>query len=59
MRKIVKLYEHSNRVFDVECGTWVNTFITLALCDDGTIWRLGYDADEDVRWFKLPDIPQE
>lgn len=29
---------------------------TTALCDDGSIWRLGGGS---VKWERLPDVPQD
>lgn len=59
MRKIIKLYEHKDHVFDVETGAYVDNPKTLALCDDGTVWNLDYTAEDELCWIKLPNIPQD
>lgn len=32
----------------------------IALCDDGTVWKLEFCPNEEVneKWTRLPDIPQ-
>ncbi len=32
---------------------------TLALCDDGTMWRLYTFCDDSQDWEQLPPIPQD
>jgi len=40
---------------DVEMGgCWIRGK-TIALCDDGTVWRLETTSD---KWIRLPNIPQ-
>jgi len=41
----------------VQASASTNTeIITIALCDDGTIWGTNDQINE---WIKLPDIPQD
>lgn len=59
MRKIIKLYEHKDQIFDVETKVYSDVSKTLALCDDSTVWLLNYTVENELSWIKLPDIPQD
>mgnify|MGYP000862608435 CR=1 FL=1 len=48
MRKIIQIEQSSgSSPYDY----------TMALCDDGTVWKIFNGNGE--RWRRLPDIPQE
>lgn len=33
--------------------------VTVATCDDGTLWRLSDTESGEQRWERLPSIPQQ
>lgn len=33
--------------------------VTVATCDDGTLWRLSDTESGEPRWERLPSIPQQ
>jgi hypothetical protein len=69
MRKIIQIfvevdgfvtqeYSHDEEGYLVSGDT--NSYIR-ALCDDGTIWRLGEDSEGKKKWHlsEIPQIPQD
>lgn len=52
IRKIIQICSNSNTaVLDGET--------LYALCDDGTVWGLGYSSEDGHAWFRQPEIPQD
>ena len=46
----------TRRVIHIAAG---DGSIAVAICDDGTLWRLAYiDADGPPKWVQLPPIPE-
>lgn len=52
MRKIIQI---STCGVENTMGTQCN-YITIALCDDGTVWL---NRNVDNHWESLPEIPQD
>ena len=42
----------------VQISTPTHDYTLCALCDDGTVWALGYLKIGGDKWLRLPLIPQ-
>lgn len=48
MRKIIQIQTDINSIYDV-----------VALCDDGTVWKIYTHDLSKENWQRFPDIPQD
>jgi hypothetical protein len=58
MRKAIQILS-AEKSQCAESGTVEYTSV-IALCDDGSIWQMGFDVEKyNSKWYPLPAIPQD